>query len=232
MTDRTEATFDPAQLRFLRSSIRNYGGRPVEWHIRAVYRNRLLEESVAHSQFDFGQRVFEVEARWKERTDLEQIILDKPEASRVCTECGGDTLDGAASLGNRIFCVKEVCQAKIAPYQDEIRAQMAARKAEGERSLQEYREKGLRELEEARTGFHCEDGWHFQRLDGGMVRIAYAPIGASSPTWVTVPPTVWASIVCSVSLDGETAERWNEAQDFHGRHRGGAVEARRIDRRT
>lgn len=27
----------------------------------------------------------------------------------------------------------------------------------------------------------------------------------------------WASIVCSVSRDGETGERWDAAQNFHGR---------------
>ena len=34
---------------------------------------------------------------------------------------------------------------------------------------------------------------------------------------LTIPPNEWASIVCSVSAGGETGERWEASQDFHGR---------------
>ncbi len=33
---------------------------------------------------------------------------------------------------------------------------------------------------------------------------------------VTLPENEWASVVCSVSKAGETAERWRAAREFHG----------------
>jgi len=64
---------------------------------------------------------------------------------------------------------------------------------------------------EATAGFHWRDGWYFRRLEDGSVRIV------SDYADLTIPAAEWASIVCSVSADGETGERWHAAQDFHGR---------------
>ncbi len=64
--------------------------------------------------------------------------------------------------------------------------------------------------------FHWRDGWYFSRNEDGSVRVQQRSPGLSDTT-ITIPAPEWASIVCSVSKDGETGERWNAAQDFHGR---------------
>lgn len=69
------------------------------------------------------------------------------------------------------------------------------------------------------NGFHWRDDKYFKRLPDGSVRIQFIEPFNGHPNikeW-TIPPAEWASIVCSVSKDGETGERWNAAQDFHGR---------------
>lgn len=68
------------------------------------------------------------------------------------------------------------------------------------------------------VGFHWKNGWYFKRESDGSVRIRKVE-HASGLDMVDaiIPPAEWASIVCSVSRDGETGERWNQAQDFHGR---------------
>jgi len=69
-------------------------------------------------------------------------------------------------------------------------------------------------------GFHWQDDIFFKRLEDGSVQvrfpIAYNGEIISFTEWC-IPPMHWASIVSSVSAQGETLERWNEAQDFHGR---------------
>lgn len=73
---------------------------------------------------------------------------------------------------------------------------------------------------ESRGGFHWRDGLYFKRMLDGSIRLTQAKDSGSSGQviWsVIVPPAEWASIVCSVSAAGETDERWNAAQDFHGR---------------
>lgn len=68
-------------------------------------------------------------------------------------------------------------------------------------------------------GFHWRDEIFFERKEDGGVEVRYIEQFNNTPqikTW-RIPPAEWASIVCSVSADGETGERWNAAQDFHGR---------------
>lgn len=76
-------------------------------------------------------------------------------------------------------------------------------------------------------GFHWRDNMFWKRLDDGSVRIrlfATRESGAmldgddEEPVreWI-IPAAEWASIVRSVSKNGETGEPWNSAQDFHGR---------------
>jgi hypothetical protein len=68
-------------------------------------------------------------------------------------------------------------------------------------------------------GFHWANGWIFKRLDDGSVRLRKHN-GSHETVPVAeaiIPAREWASIVCSVSKLGETGERWNKAQDFHGR---------------
>lgn len=70
-----------------------------------------------------------------------------------------------------------------------------------------------------KEGFHWQDGWFFKRVPDGNVRVRhYADGGASDEilTEFVVPPNEWASIVCSVSHDGEDGERYRRALIFHG----------------
>ena len=79
--------------------------------------------------------------------------------------------------------------------------------------------------------FHLRNGFFFQRLDDGSVRIRYAQpvideLGNPAPSvgggyfqaiiaQVTVPENEWASVLASVSAAGETSETWQAARDYH-----------------
>ena len=71
----------------------------------------------------------------------------------------------------------------------------------------------------AESGFHWSDGVYFKRLDDGTVRMRIFGHYNGTPNYTDriIPAAEWASIVCAVSALGETGERWNAAQDFHGR---------------
>ena len=72
--------------------------------------------------------------------------------------------------------------------------------------------------------FHLKDGLFFVRLnDTGEVRIIKTRDGkmpdpdTNPPEWaVTLAENEWASVVCSVSADGEDHARWMHARRFHG----------------
>ena len=75
-------------------------------------------------------------------------------------------------------------------------------------------------------GFHWRDHIFWKRLGDGSVRVAFFAIrmsgevveGDDEPVReLIIPPTEWASIVASVSAQGETSESYNTALDFHGR---------------
>lgn len=70
-------------------------------------------------------------------------------------------------------------------------------------------------------GFHWRHNVFFKRLDDGTVRVRHWTDFNGTPQWVdwVIPAPEWASIVCSVSAEGETRERWDAAQDFHGREK-------------
>lgn len=64
-------------------------------------------------------------------------------------------------------------------------------------------------------GFHWRDQWFFKRMPGGHVRITHAEVG-HEVTQILVPPLEWASIVASVSPEGESGDTWKQAAEFHG----------------
>lgn len=69
-------------------------------------------------------------------------------------------------------------------------------------------------------GFHWKFDTYFKRLSDGSVRLRTWRCGHDGfPTYDdrTIDAMSWASIICSVSAEGETSERWNAAQDFPGR---------------
>lgn len=67
-------------------------------------------------------------------------------------------------------------------------------------------------------GFHWRNQIYFKRDDDGGVVVRYFEQFNNHPqlkTW-RIPPNEWASIVCAVSHNGETGERYREALQFHG----------------
>jgi hypothetical protein len=90
--------------------------------------------------------------------------------------------------------------------------------------------------QEQGLGFHSHDGWFFKRLHvGGDVLVTYAPVdplaedaGVNGKHWpllcVVLDADTWASIVASVSCDGETGPRYQEALRFHQHHNSGLPE--------
>ena len=71
-------------------------------------------------------------------------------------------------------------------------------------------------MSEVSKGFHACDGWYFRREDDGSVHIS-APdsLGAGASQVVTLDANTWASVVASVSRNGETADSFAAAVRFH-----------------
>jgi hypothetical protein len=66
--------------------------------------------------------------------------------------------------------------------------------------------------------FHAKDGWFFSRLPNGIVTVEKRmEAKETSPlvSYATFTPEEWASIVASVSVNGENDRRWYVALDFH-----------------
>lgn len=76
--------------------------------------------------------------------------------------------------------------------------------------------------------FHSKDGLYFQRRDDGSVDISHwlsgiantgradqQPCDVLNRSW-RLTASEWASVVASVSQDGENGETWKAALDFHG----------------
>lgn len=72
--------------------------------------------------------------------------------------------------------------------------------------------------------FHWRNGWYWTRLADGSVEVRnhgdfdkHSPNCAPGDGRVTliIPPNEWASIVASVSKDGETSESYNGTLAFH-----------------
>jgi hypothetical protein len=71
-------------------------------------------------------------------------------------------------------------------------------------------------MSEISKGFHARDGWYFRREDDGSVHIS-APdsLGPGASQVVTLDANTWASVVASVSRNGETADSFAAATRFH-----------------
>lgn len=61
--------------------------------------------------------------------------------------------------------------------------------------------------------FHAKEGWCFQRLDNGWVRMTFS---GTLNAQVDFDPNIWASIIASMSARGETRETFDAALAFHG----------------
>jgi hypothetical protein len=197
--------------------IRGYGGSDV-WENRVIFRNRLLEQVRSTSEFGAGRATARLETKWRrewDREEFEKLVCASPLASPICDHCGGDTLDERNHCVGKTFCAR----CKAAGVIDAAVAEFAARQDALQADLQkqqETREAQRRaSVEDAKTGFHSHDGWYFKRLPDGSVRMSHV-LGSDVLSDVIVTSGVWASIVCSVSMIGETGERWRDALAFHG----------------
>lgn len=71
--------------------------------------------------------------------------------------------------------------------------------------------------------FHWKDGWYFERLDAkGTVRIYHEelvkPSQEEHPEYdvvIDIDPASWASIVASVTPQGDNADTFHRAENFH-----------------
>jgi len=64
--------------------------------------------------------------------------------------------------------------------------------------------------------FHWKDGWYFERILNGQVRIYHLDGFGLMDRGIAIDADSWASIVASVSARGDTAEAFQEAREFHG----------------
>ena len=64
--------------------------------------------------------------------------------------------------------------------------------------------------------FHFKDGWYFERIADGVVRIQQVSDETVVNARIDIDPNSWASIIATVSAAGETAESFQVAQEFHG----------------
>jgi len=58
-------------------------------------------------------------------------------------------------------------------------------------------------------GFHAKDGWYFERQGDGSVKIS-AAVDRSTEV-ITLDPSSWASVVASMSAEGEKAQSCQRA---------------------
>ncbi len=194
-----------------------YGG-PSVWQALAIYENTLLEKrDHLSSEFAQGQAVAELKARWDREwsdEDWATELRGKPAASSLCDHCGGNTLDGSISVGEKTFCKQ--CESHVAVYQQELRDASARWDAEHE-AKQKQRDIDRLAENEARTrgAFHWKDGWYFKRLPDGSVNVMFYDRRYIHPD-LTIDADSWASIVASVSARGETADSWQAIREFHG----------------
>lgn len=63
--------------------------------------------------------------------------------------------------------------------------------------------------------FHAQDGWYFQRLAGGSVRVRFVNAFGIEAARTDLAPETWASVAASVSHGAEERGRFYLARQFH-----------------
>ena len=211
------------KIRIDQGVVEGYGGPGYDW-ARVTCDNLLLESFKSPSEGDIAVSICKAKQKWSKDWTVEaweKATKGKKQASPLCSVCGGDTLDGISSCVEMTFCKK--CVPRI----DEFRKKYAE-KVEKSRRESDLKQQSIRDhrSQETRTllagAFHWKDGWYFKRMKDGSVRVMHsAEMPMTGEEYLhpdlTIPPNEWASIVCSVSAGGETGERWEASQDFHGR---------------
>lgn len=203
-------------------TIEGYGGPGYSW-VRGVYDNRLLFYVKSSSEADvavLGERErVKWEKLWPSQAAFLKAVHKKPLASPLCANCKKPTLGQHSSCLNKDWCNRPACRVALEAarrqYQEDMEARGRADVLQREKQVIERIEK----VEAAVSGaFHWRDGWFFRRLADGAVRVMRRTRPGTQ--WLEsdtiIPAAEWASIVCSVSAAGETAERWDRAQLFHG----------------
>lgn len=61
--------------------------------------------------------------------------------------------------------------------------------------------------------FHVKDGWYFTRREDGTVRV----ISPDPKVDLVMDPDTWCSVIAHCSARGDTAEAFQEAQEFHSK---------------
>lgn len=64
-------------------------------------------------------------------------------------------------------------------------------------------------------GFHWRHGWYFKRMDDGEVRVIVDNDKGNAIVQAAIPAAEWASIVASVTSQGDNAETYQRATDLH-----------------
>jgi hypothetical protein len=214
------------KIRFLTQYYPGYGG-PETWEIRVIYKNKLLEH-IGPLYSDYGVQDYRLRAKWKHvlKPELEKLADVAPLASPVCNVCGKDTLDGQISCVNQIFCRACDKAGKIEKAKTAFNQKTEESRKHFEEKKIEQKQCAIAKTRAALGGaFHWTDGWYFKRQPDGSVRIMRPSMSSVSAMEylqidIVIPPNEWASIICSVSAEGENGDRWNAAQDFHGRNSG------------
>lgn len=202
-------------------SVMGYGGPGYDW-IRGVFDNRVLYEFTGGegsiAVLSERQRV-KWERSWPSEEAFRKAISKKRLEYPLCHNCQNPIGSGGSNCLDKYWCSREKCRdaletARIAYKQDE-----EARRLQWDKDQQRQKEERVHELNEATQCFHWKNGWYFKRLEDGSVRIMHRdkPDSDYLSTNLVISPSEWASIICSVSRDGETPERWGSACDFHGK---------------
>lgn len=209
------------QIKIDQGHVEGYGGPGYHW-ARLTSDNLLLEEFKG-DRADIAVKVHEAKKKWSKNWSDDtwsKATKAKKPASPLCSVCGGDTLDGRTLCVDMTFCRK--CQPRIEEFKKKYHDAVEAGQRESALKQQAAQDEQVRKTGAALAGaFHWKDGWFFKRVKDGSVRIMRPESRDGREEYlltdVTVKPNEWASIVCSVSAEGETGPRWEQAQDFHGR---------------
>lgn len=197
-----------------------YGGPGYHW-VTGVYDNRRLFEVQSQSESAAaiqGERErVKWEKRWPSRAKFLAAIKHKKLASPLCSNCGKP--GGNSSCLDKRWCSRPECRRAMEDAIAEYERSQERRKVDDEARHAQEKKDRIRKCDETATGFHWRNGWYFKRQPDGSVRIIHRETPTSE--WLRVdlliPAPEWASILCGVSAAGETADRWDAAQDFHGR---------------
>lgn len=212
-------------------------GSPPGCSVQGVYKNKILFYKEEH-----GDEHSDNLAVWADRqvrkfqdaatsvSAFEAMLARKKQAFPLCANCGDPCREGSCSCLNKNWCGKAKCQAALEAAKVAYDEQVARNREDSDARMIAEQRKRNAEAQAATLGaFHWRDNWFFKRQGDGAVRViklceanyTQYPKDAQHHIWLSpdlvIPANEWASIVCSVSAAGETGERWEVAQDFHGR---------------